>query len=184
MFTSEAADHCSFAYGPVDGPKGRTVDQELDTRIARLDGQLKFGHYVVQDPHGAVNREGRHSSLIGSRMLEKFAVTLDQKNLRIRFARADSSPIKPPAFRVAGFRLQNEKEDFVVWGVLPGSSAEKAGLKNGDVVVEIQGKPVSELYGSTSWDRLLEGENLAVRYRPAGATNTQDINVGVWELVP
>ena len=184
VFTTEAAAHCSFAYGPVDGPKGRTIDRDLDTRVARLDGQLKFGRYVVQNPHGVVSPEGHQSSLIGSRMLEKFAITLDQENSRIRFARSDSSSITPPAFRVAGFSLQDEDVGFVVWGMMPGSSAEKAGLKDGDIVVEIQGKPASELYGTTSWDKLLEGEEFGIQFRPAGSTDTRHITVSVWELVP
>lgn len=184
MFTTEVAAHCSFAYGPVDGPKGRTIDQELDTRVARLDGELKFGRYVVRNPHGVVHREAHDSSLIGSRILEKFAITIDQENLRIRFARTDSSPMTPSAFRVAGFNLQDEDAGFVVWGLMPGSSAEKEGLKDGDIVVEIQGKPASELYGTTSWDKLLEGDQFGIQFRPAGTTDTRDITVSVWELVP
>lgn len=183
-FTTEVAGHCSFAYGPVDGPKGRTVDQDLDTRVARLRGELKFGQYVVRNPHGVVDREAPHTSLIGSRILEKFAITLDQENLRIRFARTDPSPITPPAFRVAGFNLQDEDAGFVVWGLMPGSSAEKEGLKDGDIVLEIQGKPASELFGTTSWDTLLEGEKLDIRYRPADTTDVRNITVSVWELVP
>ncbi len=64
-----------------------------------------------------------------------------------------------PVVRMMSARLPTS----VVWGLLPGSSAEKQGLKDGDVVVEIQGKPASELYGTTSWDKLLEGDQFGIR---------------------
>ena len=54
----------------------------------------------------------------------------------------------------------------------------------GWAVVEIQGKPASELYGTTSWDKLLEGEEFGIQFRPAGTTDTRHITASIWELVP
>jgi C-terminal processing protease CtpA/Prc len=121
---------------------------------------------------------------MGSRILENFAVTLDQKNSRIRFAREDTSPIVPPPYRLVGFRLQREEEGFVVWGVMAGSPAQRAGLKNDDIVVTINDKPVVEVYGLPAWDQLLQNDTLDIRYKPAGESNHRRVSLEVWELLP
>jgi hypothetical protein len=183
-FTEEIANRCTYAYGPVDGPKRRMVDREIDTRVARLNGRMKFGAYTVEKPHGVVSTDADRRPAIGGRILENFAVTLDQKNSRVRFARADTSPIVLPSYRLVGFRLQREEEGFAVWGVMPGSPAEHAGIKNGDVVVTINDKPVTEVYGLPAWDQLLKNDTLEIRYKPAGESNHRRVKLEVWELLP
>ena len=131
-----------------------------------------------------VRSDADRHTVIGSRILENFAVTLDQKNSRVRFARKDTSPIVPPPYRLVGFRLQREEEGFVVWGVMPGSPAQRAGIKNGDIVVTINDKPVAEVYGLPAWDRLLRGDALDIGYTPAGESDHRRVTLKVWELLP
>jgi hypothetical protein len=183
-FTEEMAQRCTYAYGPVDGPKRRMVDREIDTRVARLNGRMKFGAYTVEKPYGVVSSDADRHTVIGSRILQNFAVTLDQKNSRVRFAREDTSPIVPPPYRLAGFRLQRQEEGFVVWGVMAGSPAQRAGIKNGDVVVSINDKPVAEVYGLLIWDQLLQSNTLDIRYKPAGESNYRRVELEVCELLP
>jgi hypothetical protein len=183
-FTEEIADRCTCAYGPVDGPKRRMVDREIDTRVARLNGRMKFGAYTVQKPYGVVSSDANRHTVIGSRILENFAVTLDQENARVRFAREDTSPIVAPPYRLVGFGLQREEEGFVVWGVMAGSPAQSAGIKNGDVVVTINDRPVAEVYGLPAWDQLLQNDTIEIRYTPAGKSNHRSARLEVWELLP
>jgi len=122
--------------------------------------------------------------VIGSRILENFAVTLDQKNSRVRFAREDTSPIVLPPYRLVGFRLQREEEGFTVWGVMAGSPAQRAGIKNGDVVVTINDRPVAEVYGLPAWDQLLQNDTIEIGYTPAGEPNHGRVRLEVWELLP
>ena len=183
-FTEEIADRCTCAHGPVDGPKRRMVDREIDTRVARLNGRMKFGAYTVEKPYGVVSSDADRHTVIGSRILENFAVTLDQKNSRVRFAREDTSPIVPPPYRLVGFRLQREEEEFAVWGVMAGSPAQRAGIKNGDVVVTINDRPVAEVYGLPAWDQLLQNDTIEIGYTPAGEPNHGRVRLEVWELLP
>ncbi len=183
-FTEEIADRCTYASGPVDGPKRRMVDREIDTRVARLNGRMKFGAYTVEKPYGVVSSDADRNTVMGSRILENFAVTLDQKNSRVRFAREDTSPIVPPPYRLVGFRLQREEEGFTVWGVMAGSPAQGAGIKNGDVVVTINDRPVAEVYGLPAWDQLLQNDAIDIRYTPAGEPNHRSVRLAVWELLP
>ena len=183
-FTEETADRCTVASGPVDGPKRRMVDREIDTRIARLNGRMKFGAYTVERPYGVVSSDADRHAVIGSRILENFAVTLDQKNSRVRFVREDTTPIVLPPYRLAGFRLQRQEEGFLVWSVMAGSPAERAGIRNGDVVVSINDKTVAEVYGLPAWDQLLRSDTLDIRYKPAGESNPRRVELEVWELLP
>ena len=183
-FTKEIADRCTYAYGPVNGPKRRMVDREIDTRVARLNGRMKFGAYTVEQPHGVVSSDADRHSVIGSRILESFAITLDQQNSRVRFTRKGTSPIVPPPFRVVGFNLQQEEEGFAVWGLMAGSPAERAGIKNGDIVVTINDKPVAEVYGLPAWDQLLKNDTIDIRYKAAGESSPRHVKLEVWELVP
>lgn len=184
-FPKKIADRCAYAYGPVDGPKGRTVDREIATRVARLNGQLKFGEYVVENPHGAVTEETDIAALIGGRFLENFALALDQKHNRIRFARDDKKPLKPPAMRTPGFSLRPESDGLRVWHVLVGSPAERAGLKVGDTVVALMGKPADEIYGWPQWEKLLnDGRAVQVRYKPDGRGEPREVEVSIMDLVP
>jgi C-terminal processing protease CtpA/Prc len=145
---------------------------------------MKFGAYTVEKPYGTLSGDADGHTLIGSRIIENFTVTLDQKNSRVRFAREDTSPIVLPPYRLVGFRLQREEEGFVVWGVMTGSPAERAGIKNGDVVTIINGKPVAEVYGLPAWDQLLQDDTLEIRYKPAGESNHRRVELEVWELLP
>jgi hypothetical protein len=183
-FTEEMAERCTYLHGPVDGPKRRMVDREIDTRVARLNGRMKFGAYTVEKPYGVVSADADRHAVMGSRILENFAVTLDQKNSRIRFAREDTSPIVPPPYRLVGFRLQREEEGFVVWGVMPGSPAQRAGIKNGDIVVTVNDKPIAEVYGLPAWDQFLQKDTIDIRYTPGGESNHRSVKLEVRQLLP
>lgn len=69
-----------------------------------------------------------------------------------------------------------DKAPILGW-VIPDGPADKAGLKAGDLVVAVDGHPVSS-YGSQSEDSLIwrvitsEGTNIAITYVRNGATNT------------
>ena len=79
---------------------------------------------------------------LGSDVLAHFAVTLDQKNDRIRFARATEGPIEVPSVRTLGFGLDRGQR---VTSVIPDTAADRAGLRVGDRVTAIERVPVDQL---------------------------------------
>ncbi|MEE8170534.1 MAG: PDZ domain-containing protein, partial [Phycisphaerae bacterium] len=141
--------------------------------------------FEFQTPHGTVNDEMEDlAPLIGGRALEQFAVTLDQKNKRIRFNRPDTASITPPPLRSAGIQLRQEEDDFMVWNILPNSPAEKAGIRVGDKVVEIAGKPVEAVYSRPAWNKLLEQDSIEIRYVSSKSDKPIDVELNVIELIP
>jgi len=183
MFRDDLTELLSYEYGPVKGPQAATVDREIDTQVARLEGKLKLGHYVFDRPCAVVGEEAI-PSLIGNRALENFVFSLDQKNKRLRLARDSTEPIPPSPFRILGLGLRKADNGHRIWHVLAGSPAEKAGLKTGDLVVGLAGQPGEQVYGRPIWYELLEGESIQVRCMPSGSTEVREVEVEVLELVP
>ena len=183
IFRDELTKLLSYEYGPVKGPRAATVDRELDTEVARLDGKLKLGQYVFDRPCAAVG-EDELPSLVGNRALENFVFSLDQKNKRLRLARESTEPIAPMPYRILGAGLRKSEGGHRIWYVHAGSPADKAGLKTGDIVVGLAGRPAEQVYGLPVWYDLLERESIQVRYIPSGSTEVREAEVGVLELVP
>jgi C-terminal processing protease CtpA/Prc len=67
---------------------------------------------------------------------------------------------------------------------MAGSPAQRASIKNGDIVVTINDRPVAEVYGLPAWDQLLQNDAIEIRYTPAGESNHRRVRLEVWELLP
>jgi len=65
--------------------------------------------------------------------------------------------------------MGESKDGFRLSDVMKGSPAEEAGLKGGDVIVEFDGKPISNLYDFTYALRTKKpGDTVTVKYRRGG----------------
>ncbi|HUU84767.1 MAG TPA: aspartyl protease family protein [Phycisphaerae bacterium] len=182
-FSDAVTDGCSYAYGPVAGPKARSLDREIDTKVGRLSGRLEVGEYVFKEPYGTVG-EGMERSLIGNEALENFAFSVDQKNRRVRLARAGKADIVLPPFRTPGFGLMKGEAGLTVMHVMDDSPAERAGLAVGDKVVSIERQPAEDVYGLPMWDKLLEHDSIHIGFIPGGATEPRELDIDVMILVP
>lgn len=78
---------------------GRAVvggGEPVEVRGARLGGDLKIGRHVFRRPRMAVHplpSDIPSKMTIGLRALRHFAVTLDQRSMRVRFTRPDTAAI-------------------------------------------------------------------------------------------
>lgn len=177
------ADACPFEAGPVAGPPARSVDREMETRLARLASDVQIGAFAFHKPHGAVGETTDPSPLIGGRALEHFALTIDAANSRLRLKREDSQPITPPAVRVLGFATRGTAEGHVVWGVMPGGPAAAAGVQAGDVALEINGRPVGEWQVGGRMEELQKQARVRVKLR-RGDEAPREVEFAVQELLP
>lgn len=85
----ELADKLPLAAPPQAKGKGRTLNAEFDILEAQLKGNAQFGKFVFENPTLSIV-EGLREPLIGSELLQRFALVLDQKNRRIRFVEKGS----------------------------------------------------------------------------------------------
>lgn len=78
------------AAGVATGPQSGT----LRPREGRFEGMLRLGAISVRDP--LLTFHSRPRAFLGSAFLENFAVTLDQKGRRVRFATRSPMPMTVP----------------------------------------------------------------------------------------
>ena len=108
----------------------------------RLDATLQFGPLRFEDPVVVVADRER---LAGWHVLHHFVLTFDQRNSRIRMQRNGAGPVRPGPWVRWGLALRSSAEGRRVIRVFPGTTAEAAGLREGDLITAIDGTPVGEL---------------------------------------
>ena len=90
MLPASLAEKLSFASPPITVGKARTVSSEIEIKEGRLKGSIRLGRFEFPEPtvsYPAVSENGN----IGSRALQDFALTFDQKNLRVKLIRQEKS---------------------------------------------------------------------------------------------
>jgi membrane-associated protease RseP (regulator of RpoE activity) len=120
------------------------------TRVVRMK-KLELGPYSWADPlvtlsqakEGAFTSED-YAGNIGNRILERFRVTLDYERRQMWLEPGRLYPRRDPMTR-AGMQLTSSAGTVKVAELLKGSPAERAGLRSGDVVTALDGRPVLEL---------------------------------------
>jgi hypothetical protein len=80
----ELADHLPLASKPVAMGMGKRVDQEVVILGARLNGQVKVGRYVLDNPELRFQNIAHAPGHVGHDFLRRFVVTLDVANHRIQ----------------------------------------------------------------------------------------------------
>jgi hypothetical protein len=168
-----------FAFGPTTGATIGTLSGDRTQQIGRLAGTLAIGNYTFVQPVVDLSDE---LSAIGGGVLKHFTVTFDQWNDRVTFYRESRDPIVMRPRRSAGVSFSKTPAYWRVAGVVPASSADKAGIQLGDLVTRINGEPVAK------WD-LIRYEQLVTTSAEISLTLLKgtveaEKRVAVFELVP
>lgn len=159
-----------------------TVAGAAPMRSYRLEGDLRLGAHVRKTPQVAVVEPFKGVNL-GGGVLRDYVTTLDQLNRRIRFVPASSphAAANPPQAATSpgpvkryGFLLSPPAagaDTLPLLGAAPGSIAEKAGFKAGDVVLSLNGVPVKDAVPTLA--TLMRSSPLTVTFRRDGEVRTQ-----------
>jgi hypothetical protein len=79
---------------PVQVGKARTVTAEFPVYGATLKGAVQIGAHRLENPSLRFNR--LPNANLGGEVLGRFAITIDQRNRRIRFTEKPSGPAAAP----------------------------------------------------------------------------------------
>lgn len=134
--------------------RGRTVDTEFEERVSPLAGTLTIGSVTFDAPVVSFNDRAPICH-VGMGILEQLAVTIDRTNRRVAFdasqTSAEPSPgpgriVRGGGQRRYGIRLGGLSGDVLnVLGADAGLPADAAGIRGGDRIVTLNGRPVAEL---------------------------------------
>ncbi len=168
-----------FSHGPIVGATVGTMSGDRTQMIGRLGETLAIGDRVFHRPIVEITDE---LSAIGGGMLKHFSVSFDQQRDRGMFHRDSREPIVMPPQRSAGLSFSKTPAYWRVAGVVPTSSAERAGIQRGDLVTRINGEPVAK-WDLRRFEQLVATmEEIAFTFLQ-GTTETER-RVRVFELVP
>lgn len=129
-----------YVVPPRTGSTVGTLTGNHVQEVARLDETLQIGPYTFPRPIAALSDE---LSSIGGEILRNFSVTFDQPRNLVVFSRPEKGPIETPSRRSAGMAFSKGPTYWRVVSVVPGSPAEAAGVKTGDLVTRINGETIA-----------------------------------------
>jgi hypothetical protein len=146
----------------------------VDFRARQLTiGQVKIAAPIVELLRNAAadDRIGGAvlRAVLGSGALSRFAVTVDEPGGALVIAGAPAAASMPSPFDGSGLWLVSRNGTLVVRSVASKSPADVAGIAGGDVVLAIDGKPVTDL--DSARDSLMRpsGTRTTVTYQRGAA---------------
>jgi hypothetical protein len=133
-----------FQYESTPAPIGSFIavgGREL-TSAGRLRGSATLGPLEIQSP---IIEPTRHTPLIGTRVMQHAAIDFDQRSRLVRLRPVSPEPVRPESIFGIGVATLPERNRVTITDIFPGLPAERAGLKPGDIIEEVNGRPTLDL---------------------------------------
>jgi hypothetical protein len=118
----------------------------------------KVGLGTLEEPvvDFGVDKDAFRPALLGMDILSRFRVTLDFRNQQMFLERASNYQSRVRVDGETGINLKRVGLREIAESVTPNSAAAKAGVRQGDVIVAVDGRRLSDLPAEAAW-RWLKG---------------------------
>ena len=169
----------AFATPPRAGATVGTLTGDRPQQIGRLADTLGIGDYKLLRPIVDLTDE---LSAIGGEILKNFRVTFDQEHDSVYFFRETREPIVSPPRRSAGISFSKTPAYWRIAGVVPGSPADQAEIRGGDLLTHLNGEAVAK-WNLNRYDQLITaGGKISLRF----LDGLREINkeIQLFDLVP
>lgn len=170
-FRLKPEDRLSWSVEPKEARSSVGFKKFRVDKIGRLNGKLEFGPLSFEDPIVTVVDEKRYA---GWHVLRHFVLTFDQRKRRMLMEPARPSPVRMPPVVSSGVAFRPKPDGLEVARVFPGTPAAASGLREGDLVLAIDGTPVYER-GCADPEGVAAGDQSRYSFLSAGATGETTI---------
>ncbi|MBP6014433.1 MAG: aspartyl protease family protein [Alphaproteobacteria bacterium] len=160
----------------VEAVTGWGIGGPTRASVARVK-RLRLGSIAINDVIVDMSRHtqgvmshGAPAGSVGSGLLKRFAMTFDYAGQRVFFLPHERTATRD-AFDRSGLWINRGGGGFRIDGVVARSPAGEAGLKDGDVITAVDGKPASAMSLSELRDRMRDaplGSEVRLSVRSGG----------------
>ena len=186
-FVRENALVNRIAESSLDAPYGFGIGGATKTRVGRIDafriGVVKFEKPVIGFSFGekGVDASSSIAGNIGGELMRRFRVTFDYGR-KVMVLEPNAALVEPFRYDAFGALLSLDGEAFLVRRVVEGSAARRAGVREGDRIVGMDGVPAKRLTFEAVRQRLLDAGTW-VRLRVEREGLVRDVRVKLRKLV-
>jgi hypothetical protein len=132
---------------------GAILAGRVKTRVSRVRG-VQLGRFLLKEPVTNITQSAQDAGvdsdkagLIGGEILRRFRVIVDYRRARV-ILEANKQLASPFTFDMSGMSLSAqgpELREYRVRTLIEGSPAAEAGVKVGDIITDVDGKPLARM---------------------------------------
>lgn len=159
---------------PVLAAQG--MEQVYFKEVGRLGVDVRLAGITIERPLVGIH-DGM--ALIGTDVMHRFAWTFDQKSRRVEILAASPEPLRMPSLRGTGAVLMVTGDGYEIVRILDDTPAALAGLRVGDIIVAIDGRPIAAL-GCDRWNKVTRDRTTLTISRE---DSTLDVRLEVVDIV-
>ena len=169
--------------------KSGGVDGIFETIIVRVD-RFSIANAEIERPAAEFPEQGRSGSpltevdgSIGYQILRQFVITFDYSRGEAWFKRSSAFGTKTVQWKTGFQAAKVSGPDFRVVTVLPDSPAAAAGIKAGDLITEVDGRPATSVGQAEFGDLMRRPDGTIVRLSVVRDGRSRSVALTLEELL-